>query len=641
MSREVRGKSLVDKRRFGWASVVVLFVFSILTVRLWYVQVYRGDYYRKVSEHNRIRKIEIPAPRGIIYDRNGNVVLGNRPFFDLVYIPQFVQDKEITFSIISRLLNIPLNHLNRMQRVNRGRPKFLPIILKQNLTLHEVSIIESNRVLLPGIEINMAPRRDYHGEIPSHMVGYLGEISAEHLKDWNEEDGENLYNMGDLVGKQGLEKRWEPYLRGKRGHRLIQVDAFGRQTNLLDGARTDLPIVPAVPGADLTLTIDKELQHAVHEAFRGKYGAVVVLDPRNGEILAMESSPGFDPTIYQDNLTVEKWNSLLHDPYKPLFDKTTGGEFPPGSVYKPVIAIAGLEEKVISENTTYKCNGAFELGGDVFHCHNRNGHGIVNLKEAMLKSCDVYFYHLGVELGVDVIAKYAQALGMGRKLGVRLNHEASGLVPTSAWKKLTTRVSWTVGDTPPISIGQGTNLMTPVQMASLYSTFANGGKVWRPTLVKKITNHLGNVLLEHEPELIVDSDLIKPATFAKIQSILKSVVMDSDGTGRNAMVEGHTVAGKTGSVQVVSLKKNRNKEDNVSMKWKEHAMFAAFSPVEAPEIALAVVSENDRVGGGGASAAPVAQKIIEAYWKIQATRKQNDDLGKISNSKVLPDRTKN
>lgn len=627
MSRHYNHESPLVERRFLWSGIFLILIFSCLTVRLWYLQVYKGEYYRKISENNRIRRIEVPAPRGMIFDRNGKVVLGNRPFFDLVYIPQYVKETETTLRIISSLLHEPVSSFERMLRASRGRPRFLPTTLKRNLSIHEVSLIESNKVFLPGIEINVAPRRDYNDHTPPHIVGYMGEIGAKTLKAKNEEDPENPYLPGDLIGKQGLESRWEEVLKGKRGYRLIQVDAFGRQTSMFEQEGWDLPVRPAIPGSDLILTLDMELQKAVKKAFAGKNGAVVVLNPKNGEILAMLSSPDYKPSIYQDGLSVDKWQSLIMDPFKPLFDKTTGGSFAPGSVYKPVVALAALSENIATPATKHNCRGAFELGRDVFHCWHRGGHGKTEMRTALMKSCDIYFYNIGVELGIDKIAKYALDLGLGEKLGVNINKEDPGLIPTTTWKKKNTRHGWTLGDIPSISIGQGENLLTPIQIASLFATIANGGKVWRPFIVRQVVNHVGETVLKQEPELIKTSRHIKQEHFALMRDMLKDVVMAPQGTGRRARVKGLTVAGKTGSAQVVNLKRNRNRRTStVSMKWQEHAMFAAFAPVDDAEIAVAVVSENDQHGGGGLSAAPVAGKIIDAWFKLKLQKEADEAL---------------
>lgn len=619
MTRIHKQDSLLVESRFLWASIAVLLVLSGLLFRLWYIQIYKGRFYVDISERNRVRKIEIPAPRGIIYDRNGEVILGNSPFFDLVYIPQYVKDRDTTFKILSRLLHVPASRFESRLEMVQGQPKFLPIALKRNLSQHEVSIIEANKLFLPGIEVRVAPRRDYNPDIPPHLIGYLREIDPKSLKSISKDTGDNPYLIGDLVGKQGIEARWESYLRGKRGYRLIQVDAFGRQTEGFEEEGWKFPSVPAIPGSDLELTIDKELQKVTREAFSGKNGSVVVLNPKTGEILAAVSEPGYDPKIMQNGLTGEDWRRLTEDPFKPFLDKTTGGEFPPGSVYKAVVALAALEERIVDQHKTFFCPGHFTLGNRLFNCHERQGHGTVNLHKALMKSCDVYFYQIGVELGVDRIAKYAKALGLGQVLGLDLNMERPGLIPTSAWKMLVHRFPWAAGDTPNVSIGQGYILMTPIQMANLYATLANGGKVWRPYVVSRVTNHVGETIYEHQPELIRQVNEIKPESFALIRNALMGVVMDPQGTGKNAMVPGINVAGKTGSVQVVSLKKNRNQGD-VSVGWKEHAMFTSFAPVDEAEIAVAVVSQNDSVGGGGRSAAPVAGRIMTAYFRLKEQR---------------------
>lgn len=619
MSKLYKNAKALIESRFTWARFIILFVLGTLTARLWYIQVYKGDFYSKISSANMIRRIEIPAPRGRIFDRNDKIILGNKPFLDLVFIPQYVKDKDKTLKIISELLNIPLPKLERALRRQRGLPKFLPIVLKRNLSIHQMSIIDSNHIFLPGIEVKVSPRRDYKPETPPHLVGYLGEINRKKILALNKEKTDNFYRPGDLIGKQGLEKRWESYLRGKAGHRFIQVNALGHKINANKKLNWKLPRQEATPGSDLILTIDLELQKAVKKAFRGKNGAVVVLNPKNGDILAMLSEPSFDPSIYQKSLSLEKWASLINAPYKPLFDKTTGGEFPPGSTYKPVVAMAALEEKIINKDTKFLCTGSMKVGDQTFHCHHRAGHGWVNLKKAIMKSCDIYFYNIGLELGVDKIAEYAKSFGLGKKLNVGLNIERKGLIPTSAWKKLTTRTPWMIGDTPAISIGQGSNLVTPIQLASLFSTIANGGTVYRPRLIESIVNHLGKKLYKEKTQVLSKIENITPKTFKIIKETLKAVVMDPKGTGKRAFVKGHTVAGKTGSVQVVSLKRNRN-QSNVSMKWKEHALFASFSPVENAEIAIAIISENDRIGGGGKAAAPVSAEIMKAYWDLKKKR---------------------
>lgn len=616
MFHKHRNESSIDERRFAHATLFVFLFIGILLARLWYLQLYRGEHYNQLSESNRMRRMDIQAPRGRIFDRKGRLILGNRPFYDLVLVPQFVERTDETLLILANLLREPIQKLRKAMRKVQGQPRFLPVTLKRNLTLHQVGVIEELKTFLPGVDIHMAPRRSYTQSGPAHILGYIGEISPESLKRRNKQNASDPYLPGDLVGKYGLESQWEALLRGKRGYSYIQVDAFGRQTK--QGSYQDFFSKPAIPGADLVLTIDMELQKAAEAAFYGKNGAVIVMDPKNGDILAMLSSPSFDPAIYQKGISYDQWQALVNHPFKPLFDKTTGGAFPPGSVYKPVIALAALEEGIVDLKKTHKCTGKFQLGRDSFHCHRRFGHGLNTLAEAMRNSCDVFFYHLGVELGVDTMAKYAKDFALGSKLGVRLNREDAGLIPSNAWRSKHFRSPYTVGDAPNLAIGQGDNLMTPIQMASLYATIANGGKVWRPIVVKRAMSPIGELIFEHRAELVHQVSLVSKQNFRKMRNMLKEVVHHPKGTGRQAFVAGRTVAGKTGSVQVVSLKKARSRSlQTVRMKWQEHALFAMFSPFDNAEIVIAVVSEHDNDGGGGSAAAPIARKIVKAFFAIK------------------------
>lgn len=625
MKRLFDARSNLVGRQFLLANTLLGMSVFVLALRLWHLQVYRGETYRRLSENNRMRRIEIPAPRGMIYDRNGQIVLGNRPYYDLVYIPQYAKNSDQTFAVLARLLHVPVEELQSRWRQSQGRPKFQPAIIKRNLSLHQVSTIESNKIFLPGVDVAGAPRRDYREHAPPHLVGYLAEIDGRELKRHSDSTHPDPYVPGDIIGKQGLESRWESYLRGQRGYSLIQVDAFGRRA--ARSALTpflDVQERKAIPGHDLNLTLDLELQQTVREAFAGKTGAVVVLDPRSGKILSLLSEPQFDPEKYQAGFSRDEWRALVTNPFHPLLDKTTGGEYPPGSVYKAVVALAALQEQVITPETTVHCPGSMTLGDQVFHCHHRNGHGTVNLEHALLKSCDVFFYQVGIELGVDRLARYARALGLGQRLGVQINAERPGLVPTSAWKLATHGSPWTKGETPLVAIGQGFDLVTPIQMASLYATLGNGGKVWRPYVVDTVTSPMGSVIVRNEPTLLREVTEIAPEVFAQVRRGLRAVVEHPEGTGRRAAVPGQTVAGKTGSVQVVSLKKANVDSKDMSMKWREHAMFVAFSPVESPEVVVAVLSEHDRVGGGGAVAAPVAGAILRKYWDLVEKRRQRE-----------------
>ena len=615
--RHNSSQSPIENKRLPIAISICCFCLFIIFIRIWYLQIYRGEYYSKISEKNRVRKIDLPAPRGLILDRNNQILLSNKICQDLAYTPQYILNSQKTLLMLSRLLNIPHNKLTSIVYQNRSKPKFLPIMLKRDLSKHEISIIQTNQIFLPGIDILTSPRRKYTPQTPPHLVGHVGEISYNQLKNTQNINKQQPYYPGDMIGKYGLEKKLEQHLRGKRGFHYIQVDAFGRQVanNSNNDYKLSLPKKNSIPGHSLELTIDFNLQKTAQKAFRGKHGAIVALNPKNGEILVLVSSPQYDPAIYQKRISSDKWNYLVNNPTKPLYDKTTGGAYPPGSLFKPLIAIAAIEENIITSKTAHKCKGHIQLGNHKFHCYKRSGHGLINLTQAMSKSCDVYFYNLGLALGIKRITHYAKMFGFGKKLNFKLNYESPGLVPTSEWKVQQTGKPWNLGDIPSISIGQSANLATPLQLASFYSTIANKGIIWKPYLIRSIKSHTGRIIYRSSPKIIKKLNQISPKTFITIQQILSEVVSNPTGTGRRAYNPEIPIAGKTGSIQVVSLKKYSSHKNNIRNSWYEHAMFAAFSPIKSAEIVVVVVSEHDKKGGGGSQTAPIARKIIEAYWK--------------------------
>jgi penicillin-binding protein 2 len=607
-------EDLIENSRFFLGSIFYLSIFLIIIIRLWFLQIVNGPYYLNISEKNRIHRLEVQARRGLILDRNYNIVLGNKLCFDLVYIPQHNKEEHQTFIKLSRLLKIPYSKLYKLKNKYKYQPKFLPIVLKTNLDTYEKSILETNKEFLPGIEIIEVPRRDYKNNTNVHLLGHMNDISSKTLKSYNEKNPNDQYFINDQIGQHGIEKKWEKHLKGHRGYKYIQVDALGRKVpNIPEQSPLSFPNIEAISGNNIILTIDQRLQQAAEVAFQGKVGAIVAMDPQTGEILALLSSPGYNPTMYQKGLSQEQWNNLLHNPFKPLYDKTTGGTYPPGSLFKTLLALAALEEKIVNSNNLHNCSGVLKLGRDKFHCHKRSGHGKINLDIAMQKSCDTFFYNIGLKLGIKKIAKYASLFHFGKKLGLDLNPESSGLIPTLSWKKMTTKKGWVLGDIPPIAIGQGANLLTPLQIASFYSTIANGGKIWKPFITKKIRSHLGEDIKIFTPQLITQIKNISPTNFYNLRQILENVI--NHGTGKRASIKGHTVAGKTATTQVINLRRYRNRKSSFSRQWNEHAMFAAFSPTEKAQIVVVVISEHDPDGGGGTVAAPIAKKIIKTYWK--------------------------
>ena len=605
-------------QRFFWLWCAVIITWSVLGARLWYLQVVKGDHYHRLSAQNYTRIMEISAPRGRVYDRNGELILGNRPFYDLVVIPQFVSDPSKTSSQLESLFGLSAEETE--QKISRrSHPKFLPITLKRNLTLHQRSLVESAKMVMPGVHITKNVRRDYTSNPPAHVVGYLSKPSQKHITELQKKHPDKSYQPTDYVGQYGLEKVWEPYLRGREGKQLLQVDAHGQR---VDDPAMQIPVpqVPAISGHHLILTMDKELQKIAEEAFSHKTGAVVVIDARDGGILAMVSSPSYPADLYQSRISENRWNKLLSDPKRPLFDKTTGAEYAPGSTFKVIMALAGLQEALIDSTTKFHCPGWWRRGNRTFHCHKRGGHGEVDLRGAISQSCNVFFYELSLQLGIEKMAEYARLFQLGKWLGLPLNHESPGLIPSPLWKSQLLDQPWHFGETPLVAVGQGPTLITPLQLASLYGIIGTSGWVLRPYLVSKVVSRLGKTIYRRESQPPKRIEVIERRHFQTVQEALQATVDDEHGTGTRARVAGADIAGKTGTVQVVRMKRNQDRtslfaHENKASHKKDHAIFAAFYPAHAAEIAIAVVSQNDDEGGGGRAAAPVAQKILAGYIK--------------------------
>ena len=462
--------------------------------------------------------------------------------------------------------------------------------------------VETNRFKLPGVAIEVKPRRRYHYPyLASHVIGYMGEITQDQLKDPTYIN----HRLGDWTGQYGIEKEFEPYLHGRRGQQVVEVNASGRVLKVID-------YTPPDPGNNLHLTIDLGLQEAAQEALGDQVGAVVAVDPNTGEILAMASTPTYNQSNFVMGISRENWKELLDNPLHPLENRAVSGQYPPGSTFKIISAAAALEEGVVTPETRIMCPGSFTLGNQVYNCWKRSGHGKVNLHRALKESCDVYFYEVSLKLGVDKLAEYARAFGLGRPTGVGLANEKSGLVPTKAWKKRRYNVPWRMGETVSIAIGQGYNLTTPIQMAQVMAATANGGTLYQFHMVKEITSADGKTKKSFPPQ-VVGLLRFKPETLEQIRAGLTAVVEEQGGTGSHARVKGVNVAGKTGTSQVVSLKKYRNVPDkDIPYKYRDHAWFVAFAPVENPKIALAVLVEH--AGHGGSEAGPVAQKVLQAFF---------------------------
>jgi penicillin-binding protein 2 len=458
--------------------------------------------------------------------------------------------------------------------------------------------VETYQPELPGVLIQVQPKREYRQKgRAAHALGYLGEITDPQMKSARFPD----YKMGDYLGRCGVELAWENYLRGKRGYRRIEVDAYGWELGQLDR------MFPT-PGANVFLTLDGKLQQEAEACLEGKVGAIVALDPRSGKILALASSPTYSQEAFERGLTPQEWQKLCSHKDHPLENRALKGQYPPGSTFKIVMALAGLEEKVITPQTVVHCSGALPFGNHVFHCWRKGGHGGVSLHQALVQSCDIYFYTVGRRLGIERIAKWSRRFGLGEPTGLKLDKEMPGLVASPAWKLARFKQPWREGDTLSVAIGQGYNLTTPLQMAQVAAVIANGGLVYEPQLVERVESPAGEVLYQFSP--VLKSRLgAQPANLALVQKALLEVV--NVGTGRNAKLPNVEVAGKTGTSQIVSLEKEK-KGGKTPGKYLNHAWFVAYAPASEPQVAVAVLIEHG--GGGGAVAAPLARRILAAAF---------------------------
>jgi len=596
-----------QRRRFQALVAVVVAVFVVLTLRLWYLQLIRGEYYRELSENNRIRVENIPPPRGTIFDRHGRVLVDIRPSFNLAVIPDDIQDMDQTLTQLSRVLGYDKSALEERVEMAASEPPFRPITLVRDMTRDQLGAVESYRFYVPGVAVQIEPRRSYEWPgFAAHLIGYVGEIDERQLRD----DRYVGYRQGDYLGKYGVEQQWERMLNGQRGGRQVEVDSAGRQLRVLRE-------VPALPGQNLVLTLDANLQRRAEEALSGKAGAIVALDPNNGDILAMVSSPAFDQNRFIRGLSTKDWQDLIDDPTHPLTNKAIQGAYPPGSTFKPVVDAAALEEGVAEPGTVLGCAGQLPFGNRAYRCWEKRGHGRLDLYQALVRSCDVYHYQLGLKLGVDRMAEYARRLGYGSRTLIGLSNEARGLVPSSQWKLQRFGIPWQKGEDLSIAIGQGFLLVTPLQQAVAYATIANGGKVLQPRIVQRVESPEGAVL-EEVPSQVVGEAKLKPTTLEFLRRALAGVVQDPGGTGKAAHLPGILVGGKTGTAQVVRMADDepRNRAlDKIPYEERDHAWFVCFAPVEAPQIVVAVLVEHG--GHGGSASAPLARQVLEEFFQIK------------------------
>lgn len=592
-------------------AAVVVAIFAVFVIRLFQLQILEGEDLASRSQANYVRTVRLEAQRGDIVDREGRTIAASRPAYGVDLIPYEIRNPWRTYSVLGAILARDPEQIAAEVGQPTGRRRFQPVQLSKDLALGERAKIAGHRYAMPGVELYRKPLRDYvWGTLAAQLLGTIGEIDAGEL----ELDAFQDYRSGEIVGKTGLEAANEKHLRGEAGGVNLVVDVAGREIDELDRQEPR-------PGGRLVLSIDLDLQRVAEEAFRSedperpdRMGALVALDPWNGDVLAIVSAPSYDANAFAGGIDRETWRALNADEWRPLRNRSIAGVYPPGSTYKAFVAAAGLAEGIVDATTEVHCPGYFRLGRRIYRCWKRGGHGPVDMMTALSGSCDVYFYELGKALGVDKLAEYARLFGLGGPTGIDVRGEVAGLVPTPEWKRRTRGEDWIDGETISLSIGQGANLTTPIQLAVAYAAIANGGQVVQPRVVLRRETWDGEVVDHTQPVIRAENIIARPI-LDLVKQGLERVVMAPGGTGGRARVPGISVAGKSGTTQVVSLDLVEGLEpEEIPLRYRDHALFAAFAPVESPEIVVVAIAEHAGEGGG-AVAAPMVQKVLAAYFK--------------------------
>jgi len=598
----------VSEIRLTAAQYIILAIFLILAYGLWRLQVMESSFYSLAAEKNRIRNVPVLAPRGKILDREGRIIVDNYPSFSALLLRDSSRDLTADADLIAQGLHLDPNEVRARIRHFASMPQYQPIFLKEDITPDELQFIEAHRNELPELDTIMAHRRLYpRNGFMAHVIGYVGEVSEDML---NEPQFE-LYNPGDVVGISGVERQYNTLLMGQNGSRQALVDSHGREVGRLGETE-------AIPGKQLKLTIDIDLQIAAEEALEGKNGAIVAMDPRSGEILAMASRPTFDPNDFAVRVSRDEWNKLVDDPDKPLLNKAIQAQLAPGSTFKIIMATAGLQEG-IAQDMHVICNGGAVFYGRYFQCwiseHHRT-HGEVDISKGIYQSCDVFFYTLAERLGIERIAKYATMLGLGQKTGIDLPNEVSGVMPSEEWKIRNFHQKWFAGETISVGIGQGAVAVTPIQLARAIGGIASGGVLVRPHVAFP-----GELPPGYSPASNVADKIqipLDPKNWEIITDAMANVVSPL-GTAAAAHLQGIDFAGKTGTAQTISGSA-KAKIANGKARFKNNAWFVGVSPRRNPEIVVAVLWEG---GEEGPLAARVCAQVIKAYIEKQRRTPQN------------------
>jgi len=579
---------------------------SALGARLYYLQVIESEKYKTLADENRINFRLLPPPRGRIVDRNGLVIADNVQNYRVLMVSENTPSVEGTLDVLSTMMPISDTDRARVARDMKRNKSFVPVTVRENLAWEQVAQIEVNTPDLPGVLIDVGQSRSYpFGNDFAHVLGYVGPVAE------NEVTGDPLLELpGFRIGKAGIEKIHDQALRGTGGNSQVEVNAYGRVIRELTRQEGE-------PGSEVRLTIDRELQRYTSERLGEESASVSVVDVHTGEVLALVSGPGFDPNRFNHGLSGDEWKTLVNDPRAPLINKVIQGRYAPGSTFKMAVALAALERGIISEETEFFCNGSMTLGNAKFHCWKKHGHGTVNVRSAIMKSCDVFFYEVAKRVGIERIAAMARKLGLGDTLGIDLPGEQGGLVPSDEWKRGAIGAPWQKGETVILGIGQGYILTTPLQLSIMTARIANGGKAVKPFLTRSVAGESEQPQSAgHEAESLE----IDPKALAIVRQAMSDVVNDPFGTARRAKLDlpGVEMAGKTGTVQVRRISKAERdtgvlKNEDLPWEQRDHALFVAFAPVENPRIAISVVVEHG--GSGSRAAAPIARDVMTEALK--------------------------
>lgn len=595
------------RMRLAISAGFVLILFLILYTRFYYLQVTQQEHYHTLAEANRISILPIVPNRGLIYDRNGKALAQNYSAYTLEIVPSKFPDIEATLDELSTIIEITPTDRQRFKKLMKESKRFKSLPIRSRLTDEEIASFAVNRYRFPGVEIKARVFRQYpEKEIVSHVVGYISRINDKDLEQLELAGELNNYRGSHHIGKIGIEQSYEKQLHGITGFEEVETDAAGRSIRVL--SRT-----PPTPGNNLILSLDLGLQEAAEKAFGDRRGALVALDPNNGEVLAFVSKPGYDNNLFIGGIDQENWNLLNNSIDRPLNNRALRGVYPPGSTFKPFMALAALELGKRTPEYSMSDPGYFSLPGvdRRYRDWKPGGHGRVNLHKSLVVSCDTYYYSFANDLGIDNIHSFIGQFGLGKKTGIDIEGEVSGLLPSSAWKMRQYNQKWYAGDTISVAIGQGYNLATPLQLAVATMIIANNGKVYLPHLVKQIQNSQTGEI-ENIPAKLLNTLNLKPQHLDIVKSALVDVTRPGGTAAKASINAAYTFAGKTGTSQVIGIKQGeRYNEKSINERHRDHAMFIAYAPAEDPKIALAVLVEN--TGTGGSTAAPIARQVFDYF----------------------------